>query len=191
MHDPTQPSDDSQRIVSRRQALATLGTLAGGSVVAGVTLTSMQRAGASVSVEDFQVSDATFEAQSVTPIVDATIAYDYTVEQASEIYVELQAGGEQIASETLRTSSAELSNTTELTGNILDSPAFGASDFTVASGETTTIDVDVGVLFEVRYDGNVVASDTASDTASVEVVSPESGGYATVGGSVSFRDGSE
>lgn len=187
MHDQHQPSEDSRSIVTRRRALATLGTLAGSSVVAAGALTRSQRAGASVSVEDFDVSDATFEAQSVTPIVDATIAYDYSVEQASEIYVALQAGGEQIASESLRTSSAELSNTTELTGNVLDSPSYGQSDFAVASGETTTVNVDVGVLFEVRYDGSVVASDTATDTASVEVVSPESGEYATVGGSASIR----
>lgn len=189
MHDTNDSSDSST--VTRRRVLATGASIIGAGSVGVYGVTRTENARASVDVESFQVSDVTFEAQSVTPVLDATIAYDYSVKNASEIFIGLEAGGEQIASETLRTDSSELQNTTELSGNVLDSPAFDQSDFAVASGEETTVSVDVSVVFEVRYDSNVVASDSASDTASVEVLSPESGAYATVGGSASFRDGSE
>jgi len=53
---------------SRRRVLTAVGVVAGGGATLAV---APEDASADVAVEDFAVSDATFEAESVTPVVDA------------------------------------------------------------------------------------------------------------------------
>ena len=176
--------------MSRRHAIAALATVVGGGTT--LALVGSDGARASVSVESFEVADATFEADDVTPVIDADIGYAYRADSVTELWIGLLVGEEVVAEETLRTNSEELENTTDLSGRVLDSPAYGQSDFAVDAGETTTVTVDAGVRFEVRNgDGSVLASDEATDSATVEVVSPEGETYATIGGSGEIRDADE
>ena len=172
---------------SRRRALAAMGTVVGG----GTTLAPVGSDGAraEVSVESFDVDDATFEAREVTPVIDAEIGYAYRADHVAELWIALLVGEEVVAEETLRTGNDELENTTTLSGRVLDSPAYAAADFAVDGGEETSVTVEAGVRFEVRdADGDVLAGDEATDEATVEVVSPESGSYATIGGLGEVRD---
>ena len=166
---------------SRRRALAAMGTVVGGGTT--LALVGIDGARAEVSVESFEVEDATFEASDVTPVIDATIGYEYRADHVAELWIALLVGEEVVAEETLRTGSDELENTTDLSGRVLDSPQYSADDFDVDDGETTSVTVDAGVRFEVRdADGDVVASDESRDESTVEVVSPADGTHATIGG---------
>ena len=172
---------------SRRRALAAVGTVVGGGTTLALVGSDGARAG--VSVESFEVADATFEASEVTPVLDATIGYAYRADHVAELWIGLLVGEEVVAEETLRTASEELENSTDLSGRVTDSPAYAAADFAVGRGEETSVTVEAGVRFEVRdADGDVLAGDEATDEATVEVVSPESGSYATIGGLGEVRD---
>ena len=172
---------------SRRRALAAVGTVVGGGTA--LALVGSDAARAEVSVESFEVDDATFEAREVTPVIDAEIGYAYRADHVAELWIALLVGEEVVAEETLRTGSDELENTTDLSGRVLDSPDHTGTDFEVDAGETTSVTVDAGVRFEVRdSDGEVLASDEATDSATVDVVSPEDGTYATIGGTATIDD---
>lgn len=176
--------------VTRRHALAAVGSVAVGGTALSVA--GSQSARAAVSVEQFSVADATFEAADVTPLVDARIGYSYRADMVSDLYFGLTVGDDVVAEETLRTSSTELENTTDLSGRVLDSAAFAQSDFAVEPGAETAVDVTVGVRFEVRdSSGAVLASDRGQDTSTVTVVSPKDATYATIGGeaTISTPDG--
>jgi len=158
--------------------------LAGGG---GLTAVASEEAVA-VSVESLNVGNATFQAMQVDPVVDVEIAYEYAVERAEQVVLELRVGETVVAEESLRTSTTELSNTSELSGRVVRSGAWSASDFAVERGETVTRDVTVGVRLAVRADDSVVAEDTATDTATVEVAYPESAASASIGGEGVIRD---
>lgn len=171
-------------------ALAAIGTVVGG----GTALSAGGSTGAraAVSVERFAVADATFEAAEVTPVVDARIGYSYRADTVAELWFGLTVGGDVVAEQSLRTSSTELENTTDVSGRVLDSSAYEQADFAVEPGTEKTVDVTVGIRFEVRASGGeVLASDTGQDTATVRLVSPTDGTYATIGGSatISTPDG--
>ena len=175
---------------SRRRALAAVGTVVGGGTTLALVGSDGARAG--VSVESFEVADATFEASEVTPVIDATIGYAYRADSVAELWIGLLVGEEVVADETLRTGSDELENTTDLSGRVLDSPQYSAGDFDVDGGETTSVTVDAGVRFEVRdADGDVLASDESRDESTVEVVSPGDATHATIGGVADVVDGEE
>jgi hypothetical protein len=177
---------DSDSITRRRVlALGASGVAgAGGLSVFGTADTR-----AAVSVEEFSVSDATFEAAQVTPILNATVGYAYSVATVSELWIGLLVGDTVVAEESLRTGTAELERTTDLSGRVLDADTYSQSDFAVERGETATVTVECGVRFEVRDGDNVVASDETRDSATVEVVSPMDETYATVGGSAEIVSG--
>jgi hypothetical protein len=170
---------------SRRRVLTAVGVVAGGGATLAV---APEDARADVAVEDFSVSDATFEAESVTPIVDAQIAYAYRADAVSELSIDLTVGETVVDSESLRTSRAELDETTQLSGEILAADAYSQSDFEPDAGGETTVTVEVGVRFRVLdADGNELAADSARDDATVEVVSPVGETHATIGGSATIE----
>jgi hypothetical protein len=144
-----------------------------------------------VSVESLSVDDAQFQAEQVDPVVDVTIGWEYAVERAEQVIIELLVGETVVAEESLRTSTAELSNESELSGRVVRSEAWSASDFAVERGETVTRDVTVGVRLAVRADESVVAEDTATDTATVEVAYPEDAASASIGGEGMIRRADE
>jgi len=175
--------------ISRRGAILASATVVGGGTA--IAVGAAQSGRAAVSVEQLSVDDATFEAASVDPIVAATVGWAFRYDAPTAVRVELQVSDDVVASETLRTGRSELENTTELTGRVVDSDAFGASDFSVARGDSTTVDVPVTVRFAVIDGEEVVAEDTASQTAAVVVEHPDDEQYATVGGVAQITDGSE
>jgi len=170
---------------SRRRVLTAVGVVAGGGAALAV---APEDARADVAVEEFAVSDATFEAESVTPVVDADIAYAYRADSVSELAFELLVGESVVAEDALRTASTELDETTQLSGEVLDADAYSQSDFASDAGAETTVTVDVGVRFRVLdADGDELAADSARDDATVEVVSPVGETHATIGGSATIK----
>jgi len=182
------PATDTSRI-DRRTALVAVGTVAVGG---GGLLSLAGHAHAEVSMDSFDVADAEFEAEQITPelVVDLRYGYDAGTEAVSAVRFGLVVGGDEIASERLDTSRAVFEGQTGLTGRLTDSSAWDASDFAVEVGETVTRDVSVRVVFEVldRSD-SVLVSDTASDTATVEIAHPQANAWtATVGGTGTIQD---
>ena len=172
--------------VTRRGAIGAAATVVGGGTA--IALVASQEGRAAVSVESLTVDDATFESASVDPVIDATVGWAFAYDAPHHVRVGLLVDGEVIAYEQLRTSSTELENETELTGRVVDTASFALSDFEVARGESTTIEVPVSVRFAVLVDGEAVAEDTANQTADVVVAHPQGDEYASVGGVASIRD---
>lgn len=185
---PRNPCSPNSRIVSRRRALAGVGTVATAGV--GVLAFAPDPARAQVSVDSFAVSNADFEAESVTPVADVMIGYAYDVgsEAVSELRFALTIGGGEVATESLTTQATQLEGETNLSARLTESSAWSASDFAVAVGESVSREVTVGVSFEVADSGGVLVSDTAEDTATVTVSHPQQETWtATVGGSGTIR----
>lgn len=182
--------DRAVSTLSRRQALAGGATL----LTAGGTLVWVgQPASAAVSVEEWTVADATFEAEAVTPVVDATVQWSYDVGEraVAELFVGLSVDGETIASETLDTKRTVLDGDSALSGDVTDSSAWDQSDFEVGVGEAVTRTLTIGVTFEVRDESGVIVADSDEDSAEVEVSHPqETKLLAEVGGSATITDGS-
>jgi len=165
--------------LTRRRVLAGSATVVGGGTALALGATGTGRA--SVSVDDVSVSDATFEAESVDPIADVTVAFAYAYDAPTEVAIELLVGETTVASEQLRTSQAEYEGRTELSGRVLDADKWSASDFAVERGEIIEREVTVGVRFTVIDGGTVVAEDSAEDISTVVVESPLGESYARVG----------
>jgi len=108
------PATDESRI-SRRTAVVALGTVAVGS---GGLLSLAGHAHAEVTMDDFDVSDASFEAEQVTPelVADLRFGYDAGTEAVSALRFALEVGGDEIASERLDTTKAVYEGETGLTG---------------------------------------------------------------------------
>ena len=187
------PDDDSlwtvvqpETNLTRRRLLAGGGTiLAGGT--AAVAL-GTDTAAADVTVDALDVQSATFDAQSVQPVLSADIAYEYTYDDAQELRFEVLVADTVVATETLRTDSASLSETTTLSGRVTDSDAWSESDFDAPQGGSIEREVSVTVRFAVLVNGQVAAEDTASDTATITVRWPADAAYAEVGGVVTFSN---
>lgn len=171
--------------LSRRRVAATVGSVVVG--VSGLAVAGSDIATADVAVGDVSVSDASFEAASADPVIEATIPYEYSVPAATQLEIELVVGDSVVASETLRTDTAELSNLTTLTGRVADSDAWSLADFDAPVGETVSRDVTVAVAFRVVNDGTIEAEDSAETTATVEVTNPNTG-TASVGLQASFSN---
>jgi hypothetical protein len=174
--------------VSRRQALAGIGTVATGAIGTAVIA---QPAGATVSVDEFTVKSNSFDAEQVDPIVTATIGYDYDVGTApvADVRVSLSIDGTEVAQETMATNKTTYQSSVELSGRIADSGQWSVGHFEPSAGASVSREVSVTVRFAVRdSDGRVIKSATASDTAEVTVTHPESGQtYVTVGGSAEIK----
>jgi len=179
--------------VSRRQALAGVGTLAAGGV--GLAATLPDGARASVTVAEFFVADAEFEAETVDPVVDATVEYDYDAANSpvDALAFALVIDGTVVASDDLQTSRSTLSGETDLSGRVVDSDAWSASDFEPAVGESVSQTLSVTVTFDVvESDGSSIVSDEAGDSGAVVVSHPQDSAYvATVGGDAVIIDGDD
>jgi len=165
--------------LTRRHMIVGSATVVGGGTALAVGASGRGRA--TVSVDDVSVSDATFEAESVDPIAEVTVAFAYAYDAPTEVAIELLVDGTTVASEQLRTSQAEYEGSTELSGRVLDADKWSASDFAVERGEIIERDVTVGVRFTVIDGGTVVAEDSAEDISTVVVESPLGESYARVG----------
>lgn len=179
--------------VSRRQAIIGVGTLA----TAGVGLSTVGTGGAraQVSVESFDVADATFTDDQADPKLAATVAYDYDVgvEPVADLRFELLVGDSVIASDELTTSTTALAGDTTLSGMVTDSDAWSVSDFAPEVASSVSRDLSVTVRFAVLDSSDaVIVEDTASDTATVTVSHPqESKLIASVGGSGEFSNANQ
>jgi hypothetical protein len=171
--------------VTRRRVAATVGSVVVG--LGSVAVAGSDTARADVAVGDVAVSDASFEATSADPVLEATIPYEYSVENVSRLEIELLVGDSVVASESLRTDTTELSNSTTLTGRVVDADAWTLADFDAPVGETVSRDVTAGVRFRVMNDDSVAAEASADTTATVKVSNPNSG-TARVGLQASFSN---
>lgn len=173
--------------VSRRQALTGIGTLATGGVAVATLRAGTGPVRAQVSIDDFEMADATFTAESVDPDVTVTLGYDYDVANSvvSALRFELVVGETVVASDDLRTDRTTLSGETELRGSVTDAEAWAAQDFSPDVAASVEREMDVTVRFDVLDDASEsIVGDTAADTVSVVVSHPQESQYvATVGGS--------
>ena len=72
--------------------------------------------------------------------------------------------------------------TRELSGAVPDADAYDDADFDPDAGETVTEDVTVALSLRVESGGEVVASDTVTDAATIVVENTAPSGEVTVGG---------
>jgi hypothetical protein len=182
------PNADAWSPVTRRQAIAGLGTLA--TAGAGVALFPSGGARAAVTVDELSLSDRTFTAASVRPVVEVSASYDYDVgnEVVSGLRFTVAVDGTQVDTAALSTNRATFSGTETLRGVVTDSEAWSADDFAPDVASSVNHDVAVRVTFAVLDDsGEAITSAEASDTATVEVRHPQESRYvAEVGGSGVF-----
>jgi len=177
--------------VSRRQALLGIGTVATGG--AGVSALLSESAAAQVSVDSFDVADATFTTDQADPRLGVTLAYDFDAgnDPVAELLFEVRVGGDVIVTDTLSTSVTTHAGTVDLAGSITDSGAWSPDDFAPAVAASVTREVSVGIHFAVlTSSGGVIVETSASDTATVTISHPqESRLVATVGGSGTITNG--
>jgi len=180
--------DSAVSHLSRRQALAAGAALvtAGGSlVVVG------EPASAQVSVEGLSVPDESFTRESVEPVVDVAVSYNYDAgtRPVERLRFGLTVGGTEVATEDLVTDRTTLSGETHLSGRVTDAEAWTATDFAPAVAEEVQHTLALGLSFAVvDTDGNTVVSDSASTEATVTVAHPQDSEYiAEVGGSGTIR----
>jgi hypothetical protein len=174
--------------VSRRQALAGIGTVAAGA--GGYVALGSQPTRAAVTVESFDVADAEFTAEQVDPVVavDLSYSYDAGVAPVTNLRFELLVAETVVASDTLVTDTTTHDGTLSLRGSVTDAEAWSASDFSPDVAEQISHEVSVTVRFAVReQDGTVIVEDSKADTGTVVVDHPQESTYvASVGGSGSI-----
>ena len=186
--------DDSRRrdrvasYLTRRRALAGGAALltAGGSLVwVG------EPASAAVSVDDYSVSDAEFTKAQLDPVLDVSVAYSYDAGNSTvgSLLFELQVGKTVVASEELVTDATTLDSTTELSGRIVDSDAWGLTDFSPEVASSVDRTVSTTLRFAVLdSNGEVIVEDSKSDTVTIAVAHPQESEYlASVGGDGTVR----
>ena len=191
MRSETDSSDDDWSIelsnLSRRRVIA---TTAGASLgLAGLAVGATGDASADVSVDDVSVSDASFDAAEVDPVIEATIPFEYSVETISDVVIELQVGDSVVADEILNTTTTDASAETTLSGRVVDSDSWSASDFAVSEGQSISREITVGVRLAALDGDELLVEATGSDTATVAVSHPQQG-TASVGLQASIVDGS-
>jgi len=146
---------------------------------------------ARVSVDALSIPDTSFESESVVPVVDLTLRYDYDAgsEPVSELVFVVEIGGDRVAETDLRTDRTTLSGETNVTARVTDSNSWDASDFAPSVNESVERNVTVTVRFEVRdSDGTPLVSDTTSDDATITVTHPQDSTLvAEVGGEGTVR----
>jgi len=158
--------------ISRRQSL-----LLGGSILAGggslFALTHIPTASA-LSVDSFDVTNNSFESETISPKVVVDLAYSFqTSEVPEEVRLKLQVGNETVEQTYLNPDQSQVNDTIRLTGLVTDSSAWASSDFTVEPGETVTRQLNVAILLDVVVNGEVVTSDTKTDTTTIELSHPD------------------
>lgn len=190
MRSQTDSSEDDWSIelsnLSRRRVIA---TTAGASLgLAGLAVGATGDASADVSVDDVTVSDASFDAESVDPVIEATIPFEYSVDTISEVLIELQVGDSVVADEILNTTTTDADAETTLSGRVVDSDSWSASDFAVSEGQSISREISVGVRLAVLDGDELLVEATGSDTATVAVEHPQQG-TANVGLQATIVDG--
>jgi len=192
MSDNESPVDRIVSQMSRRRALAGVATLvtAGGSVVV-----VGEPAQASVSVDELTISDAQFERESVKPVLDVSVHFDYDVgdEPVNALEFSLLVDGTEIASDELITDTVALDGDTTLSGNLLESEQWSQSDFRVGIGESIEREIQVTLEFRVvTSEGTVIVGDSAKDSVTVGLSHPQQSALmASVGGKGSIRAADE
>lgn len=184
---------DSLASLDRRSVLAAAGSAAaGGGVLLSV---GAEPAAADVTMGEPDITGGSFTAETLDPIADVRVKYDYDVGSAdvAALRTELLAGGDVIATERLTTDTTALENDTTLSGRVTDAEAYAAADFAPAVGESVTVDVEVGVTFAVLDSADaVLASDSVSDTVPVTVAHPQESAYeVTIGVEGEIRTAAE
>lgn len=174
--------------MTRRRAIVGGATLlsAGGSLVWVVRPVS-----AAVSIDDFTVADKTFEAETVDPVVDVDVAYEFDATGAGvdELAFALTCDGDEIAADSLVTSAESLAETTTLSGHVTDASAWDAADFEPEVAGEVQHTVTLGLAFDVldASDDRIVG-DTAETEATIVVDHPQDSVYtASVGGDGTIR----
>jgi len=157
---------------SRRQSL-----LLGGSILFGsgslYELTHIPTASA-LSVDFFDVTNNSFESETINPKVVVDLAYSFqTSEVPEEVRLKLQVGNETVEQTYLNPDQNQVDETIRISGLVTDSSAWASSDFTVEPGETITRELNITILLDVVVNGEVVTSDTKTDTATVELSHPD------------------
>lgn len=142
--------------VSRRQALAGLGTLATGAGVVGVSSLTAEHVRAQVTVENFAVADAEFTATAADPRVVVDVGYDYSVGETvvSAVMLRLSVDGTEVASDELVTDRTTLRGSSEIRGAITDSDEWDSDDFAPAVAESVTREVSVTVDMAILDDAD-------------------------------------
>jgi hypothetical protein len=190
MHDPSRYDSVAQHI-SRRRVLGGLGTAV---ATGGAAYHLSQPARAAVSIDSWTVPDASFEADAITPVVNATIAFEYDVgaSDVTAVALELLVDGHTVAADELVTDATSASSQTSLSGSVLDSEAWTAADFDPAIGETVSPEVTVAVRLAILApDDSEIVTDSAESTSAVVVAHPQQTEYvASVGGEATISDGS-
>ena len=178
--------------VSRRQALAGIGTLATGATT--VAVLGSDDARAQVTVDGLSVADGTFEANAITPklIVDVAYRYDVTGADIDHVAFGLRVDDAELDSSALSTSSESLDETTQLGGRLTTLEQYTASAFDPAIGETVTVSFTATVTFAaVDSAGDDIVTASASDDATLTVAHPQDSEYqASVGGTGRIVDAS-
>jgi len=150
---------------------------------------------ARVSVNSLDVASQTFEQETVTPVVNVQLGYEYDAGQqpVDALRFELSVADSVVASTDLRTSRVALSGDTTLAGRVSDADAWSAQDFTVDIGETVERTVSVGVRMAVLDgDNSVIVEDSVRDDAAITVTHPQENAWtATVGGTGTITDGEQ
>lgn len=188
---------------SRRTVLRTSAVLAGsGLAIGSYALTATDRATAQVAIGNLDIPDAFFEDTDGQPagvFVFVDGRYEFAVDSepaAYRLYLFLRdTGGGFHAIDTAETAtvSREASGTFSLGGDILDTDAYGASDFQAPGpGQSKTIHVPLGVLIQVLDAEGTVLAD-GETTRAVKIGVTEKGLSAEVGaeGSVVFQPDAE
>ena len=185
-HDANSDASDQ---LSRRAAVGAIAAAVGGGAV--LVATTGEADAAEVSVDELRVDDATFEAEQVDPIAEATVAYAYRYRGANEIRLWLGVDDSELASVELSTSTDTAEGTETLTGRVVDASSYSLGAFATEPGETISRDVTFTVGIEVLENGTVTVSDETTQTATIEVTNPDDGSpYARIGGEIVIRDAS-
>lgn len=185
-HDPDNDTSDQ---LSRRAAVGAIAAAVGGGTVLVATTGDVEAA--EVSVDELRVDDATFEAEQVDPVAEATVAYEYRYQGANQIRLWLGVDDSELASVDLSTSTDTAEGTETLTGRVVDASAYSLGAFATEQGETISRDVAFTVGIDVLENGTVTVSDETSQTATIEVTNPDDGEpYARIGGEIVIRDAS-
>jgi len=163
----------------------------GGLAASGVTWATVGTRGvrgASVSADSFSVADgsyATAGGEIYSPVVQVDSAWSYEgVDNAAQVMAGLFVDGSLVDDVvTTGTSAVSDTGTTPLSAAVVDSSAWVSEDWHAPVDGEVSHDVSVELLFEVRDSGGeTLASDTATDTATVTVSDSGPEMSASVGG---------
>lgn len=177
--------------VSRRQILASTGSLVVGG--AAVSMATSQRASAATNVQSLDIPPAERESEdgavsNVTLQVSGT--YQFKVNAADTLAFELSVAPEVDSADwTTLDSFEDPAGATQaqgqytMAGSVLDHPAIASSDFDAEPEETKVTDLPVRVDFVVLQGGEEVVEAAAKTVATVEITNTSVDASATIAGS--------